>query len=227
MRGCFAAALALSLIASSASAVTLYSETFTGQNGKGANGTGTDIAGVNWSIDTATAGLFNSSDFMQVENGIFTFQDTNAGCTTAICSGGGPIPTSLPMWLSPVINTAGYNNLQLSFDTYASNTSFEATGGLNREDDLIVSIIAGGVETTLLDLIQSSGTPLTGTETFLLLNTTSLQIKVTGNTYAASEELGFDNLFLTGDSLTSVPLPASALLLTAALLGAGALRRIA
>lgn len=208
--------------ASLAAAATIYSEDFTGQVGQGASGDGVVASTGGWTIDASTAGLFAGSDYLEVtRDERFSFQDTNAGCTSVACNGDGPLPAILPMWLSPEIVTTGFTNLALSLEYFASSAAFEVDGGTNSEDDFIISVLLNGVETVLLDLVQATGTQPSFTAfNESISDTDTLQIKVTGNTYSGSEEFQFDNVVLTGDAVdvAPVPLPMPALLLGSSLL---------
>ncbi|MCB0481039.1 MAG: hypothetical protein KDC83_06375 [Flavobacteriales bacterium] len=86
----------------SQSQTIIYSETFTGQNGKGAVGTGTsisiDTAGVTWSVDTTNVTLSDAGDYMKVVNDSMEFSDVD-----------GP-----GRWSSPSISISNFNNLKLS-----------------------------------------------------------------------------------------------------------------
>ena len=50
------------------SSTQLYSENFSGQNNKGALHTGTDLTGVDWTVDVSSATLSNTNDFFKIEN---------------------------------------------------------------------------------------------------------------------------------------------------------------
>lgn len=57
----------------------MYTENFTGQNNKGALGSGTsiiiDTAGIDWSVETIDVNFHNASDYIQVVNETIEFRD--------------------------------------------------------------------------------------------------------------------------------------------------------
>lgn len=219
------ALMATFVLAGTTNAATLYQENFDGQDGQGAIGANVDTSAVDWSLDLGAANLFNGSDYAAVEDARFAFQDTNAGCSTSTCPERGAVP-AIPTWMSPVISIAGYTNLMLGLD-YGGASNFEFDGGINEEDDFIVSVLIDSVETVVLDAITQDIASFSDVLNAALNMGSQLQIKVAANTYAGSEKIWFDNVTVTGDMavVTPVPLPASALLLGAGLAGFAGLRR--
>ena len=106
----FTALLTVITFGSVLSQTTLYSETFTGQNGKGASrgifgGTNTDTSGVNWTIDISNTsldgiGFFGNGDYFFVANEIFQSKDTDGNA----------------FWFSPSIPISGYTNVSFSLN---------------------------------------------------------------------------------------------------------------
>lgn len=209
--------------AGTAQGAVIYSEDFTGQDGKGAIGAATDLTGVDWAIDLGAAALFNDNDKLVVEGDRLVANDTNAQCIDSSCTGtaGDPIVTdTLARWLSPVLDISGFTNLALSLDADGSGT-FEVGGGVNSEDDFIVEIILDGVTSIVADLITANGAFPTQTVSSMIADGSTLQVAVAMNTYAASELLFLDNVQIQGDAIPA-PIPGTLLLIA---LGGLALRR--
>lgn len=202
-----------------AAAVTLYNEDFAGQNGRGFNGSRPSLDGVTWTLDPGATLFQPLVEQMRVSGEIFYFRNTKAGCLSLDCMGqdGQPLPANLPIWSSPVIDTSLHTKLKLTFDLFASTTArYERSGGINREDDLIVSVLRDDQPTTIYDFVR--GPELKSISfTAFPSDADRLQIRVTGNSDHPSERLGFDNILLTGE-LRPVPLPAGFLLMAASLI---------
>ena len=77
---------------------TIYSEDFTGQNGKGIWGGGSDFSGVTWTVDASAATLSNSSDYCKVNYEILEACDTDGEC----------------IWSSPSVDISTYTNVSIS-----------------------------------------------------------------------------------------------------------------
>lgn len=226
-------AIAASAIFSNASAAIIYQENFDGQEGKGAIGSTIDTSGVSWSIDLGAASLFNNNDFFAVKDGVFAAQDTNAGCSTANCSGevSDPLPANLPQWFSPIIDVSGYTNLSIELFVGISATNFEASGGINSEDTFVFSTLRDGInngpDAIIFDLLGLVG-PTSGVIGGSIADTGTVQFRMTANTYANAEQVYFDNILLTGDAIaptTPVPLPGTLALLAAGIAGMETARR--
>lgn len=211
--------LAATLLASAASAASLYSEDFSGQAGEGLVGANPPAtyaaANGQWSLARNAAQLTAASDWARVNTaGQFEFRDTDAPSNAA---------TGYLTWTSSVIDAGGFTNLTLSIDLSAQG-DFEF-GGAQGNDDLFVSALLDGVETRLFDYVTTRN-PADRTLNLMLGDASTVQIRVAANNRAGSEYLRFDNVSLTGDAVSApVPLPASALLLAGALGGLGLIRR--
>lgn len=129
------------------SQTTLYSEDFSGQDGKGRYGNTTDVSGVNWSIDVSGASLSNGffgigADYFYVTGEAFAAKDTDG----------------VAIWQSPSINIVGYTDVSFSFDAFTSGnndtsdtflaqyridggswTNAVTNGNLNNDFNLVVS----------------------------------------------------------------------------------------
>ena len=93
------------------SQTTLYTENFTGQNIKGALGSGTSImidsAGGYWSVDTINVNFKNASDYIQVVNEKIEFRDTEGNAK----------------WTSPAISITNQFSPTLSIDLSEARTA--------------------------------------------------------------------------------------------------------
>jgi len=226
------AALLVALATGGAQAATIYTETFSGQDDQGAIGSTVDTSGVDWSIDLGDANLLNDSDIFAVVDGAFTVNDTNAGCVNSACSGIRPdfADVVAPMWLSPIIDITSFNNIGFTLDVFGSG-DFEVTGGVGAQDTFLIDLLIDGISVLQTDILAGltsdqvdDGFDFNLTDGLGDVTGATAQFKVTANTYAAAEVFTFDNVTLTGDPVAPVPLPASGLMLVAAL-GALGLRR--
>lgn len=161
----------------------LYSEDFTGQNGKGAIGpTPTiDLSGVNWNIDISSAALTATTDWFQVVNEVFEARDIDGNA----------------IWLSPSISITGYTNVSFSLDASEDGT-MEAGDIFNTEYR-----IDGGVWTSatingsLNDDFTSASVQQTG------LTGSTLEIRVTMNNGAGAEYHRLDDILVEGTLASS------------------------
>ncbi len=93
--------------------ITLYSENFTAQNGKGAIGVDAtnppiiDLSGVTWNIDISSSSLIAVDDWFSVQNEIFEARDVDGES----------------IWMSPNIPITGYTNIYLTLDASESGTA--------------------------------------------------------------------------------------------------------
>lgn len=201
------AAAAMTFAGAQANADVLYSEDFSGQNGKGHNNGVTDVSGVDWTVNVNNGSYTATSDYMEVVNGVFESQDNDAqGDTVA----------TLDSWQSPTFSIAGYTDLVFTFDGGASG-DFEAD-----TDDFIVQVVIDSSPETLFDATVDENAP--GDPMFFgatqLGSLAEFSSNVTGtgtNAYiliamgnnAGSEQIFFDNVTLEG----TIPEPASLILL--------------
>ncbi len=177
---------------------TIYSEDFTGDDGKGAIGPGNtvDVSGVDWTVDVTNADLSATSDFFHVVSGVFTGQDVD-GTQQANGTGDGPI------WISPSINIAGYTNVTISLDV--SNNA----GGFESQDFVkAYYVIDGGSETTFGFLFDDDGAATNlADSTFSVngLSGTSLKVYVEMDNNAGGESITFDNVLVQGTESGGTP----------------------
>lgn len=218
--GVLSAILAAGL-ATTSTAATLYLEDFTGQDGDGLVGNSGSFTSSNgW---TATATGVNGGDRFSVLDGAFSGNDTNEEA----------------VWLSPLIDVAGFTSLSLMIDFFETG-DLEGPGcncGVNI-DYLNLAVLLDGVSIPFLNIggFGDSTFSLTGdspddedfgSTTFVsgLADAASVQISIAMRNSAGSETIGFDNISLTGEAIAAVPLPAGGPLLLAGLAGVAALRR--
>lgn len=215
------------LISSAASATTvetLYFEDFTGQDGLGISGAGSDFTGVDWFVDAGDGTLSNSGDYIQVVGGELSFEDVDS----SICTGTGLALdcSGVASWSSSVIDVSAYTNLDLSLDYgFAAGSGMLEVSGVYNDDLVTALIIDGNVASPffLADFIQSNTYVSNSADTTGQLNTaladaTALQVVVYGTTSGSPERIYIDNVQLTGTASSvgappAVPLPASGLLL--------------
>ena len=161
---------------------TIYSEGFTGQNGKGAFGPVPviDVSGVTWNVDISGASLDQSSDRFYVENEYLEGRDLNGSA----------------IWLSPVIDITGFTNVQFSLDAFENNL---AADQFELADTYITEYrINGGTWITavnngsLSDDIPNTTVSTTG----LAGNTIELRVTMTNN--ADDERYRMDNVLVEG-----------------------------
>lgn len=157
---------------------TIYSEDFSGQNGKGAVGpTPTiNLAGVTWSIDISAANLSASSDWFQVQSEVFEGRDLDGDA----------------IWLSPSIDISAYTNVSFSLAA-AENGSHESSDIFETEYR-----VDGGAWTSASTngSLNDDFTSATVSESGISGN--SLEIRVTMNNGAGSEYLLLDDVLVQG-----------------------------
>jgi hypothetical protein len=171
---------------------TIWSEDFTGQDGKGQIGTTQDLSGVEWTIDVSGGTFSDPDDFFAVNSGVFEGQDVDGTV----------------YWQSNLLNISNYSSLQISIDVFASG-DFEASGDIfDIElyiDDIAQTIFTGIVEeevpgdpfffgeTQLTSSLQTFTKNISGTGT-------EAYVKISINNNAGTETVGWDNLVLQGIS---------------------------
>ena len=164
---------------------TIYSENFTGQNGKGAigsaSGATTDLSGVDWTIDISSATLSADTDWFKVTNEIFEARDIDGNA----------------IWQSKSINISGFSNVSLSLSAVEVGT-MESSDIFKTEYR-----IDGGTWTpadtngSLNDDFTSATVSQTG------LSGSTLEIRVTMNNGAASEYHRLDDILVEGTASSS------------------------
>jgi hypothetical protein len=183
----------LSLFSLSQAQTTLYSEDFSGQNGKGAIGGSSvtyDTTGVNWNIIVNEAGLTASSDFFKVDNGVFDAQDIDEE----------------QIWQSNSVNISGFSNVSLSVDVTEAGTmesadyfDFEySLDGGNTFTKVTNWNGQGDANHTLIDDFTSASISVTG------LSGTHLIMKFSMINNAGTENIRFDNVLATGTAAGSL-----------------------
>lgn len=162
---------------------TIYSEDFTGQDGKGAFGPVPliDLAGVNWSVDVSGATLDQPDDWFYVTNEFFEGRDLD-----------GPA-----IWLSPLIDITGFTNVQFSLDALDHN----GIAGDNLEDaDTFITEyrIDGGAWVQALNngTINNDFDPTVVSDNGLSGNTFELRVIMTNN--GTGERHRLDNVIIEG-----------------------------
>lgn len=156
----------------------IYSEDFSGQNGKGAVGpTPTiDISSVTWSIDISNAALTADTDWFQVQNEVFEARDIDGDA----------------IWYSPSINIASYTNVSFSLEASQAGT-MEASDIFNTEYR-----IDGGAWDFATTNGNLSDDFISATVSQTGLSGNTLEIRVTLNNNAGVEYHRFDNLVVNG-----------------------------
>lgn len=185
MKKLYIAFTALFLVQFTFSQSTLYSEDFTGQNGKGIigaafGGSNTDLSGVDWTIDVSAASIGanffgGNEDYFYVNNESFSAKDTDGNA----------------YWFSPSINIAGYSNVSFSFDA--------STSGNNDNSDTFLTeyrINGGAWLTAATNGNLNNDFNLVVSQTGLSGSSIELRIRV--NTNADNEITTFDNILVQG-----------------------------
>ena len=159
---------------------TIYSEDFTGQDGKGVIGSTSgvtfDLSGVDWTIDISSATLSANTDYFKVTNEIFEARDIDGNA----------------IWQSKSINISGFSNVSFSL------SAVEA-GGMESSDIFNTEYrIDGGTWTpadtngSLNDDFTSATVSQTG------LSGSTLEIRVTMNNGAGTEYHRLDDILVQG-----------------------------
>lgn len=200
MKKLYVVPIALLLTLFGFSQTTLYSEDFTGQNGKGIIegffSATTDLSGVDWTIDVSSASFggafFGNADFFYVLNEQFAAESTEGNA----------------LWLSPSIDIVGYSNVSFSFDAFTS-------GNLEASDTFLTEYrIDGGTWTT-----AANNGNLTDDFNLIVSQTglsgSTLEIRIGINNNSNNEVSTFDNILVEGTvPCTSTPSDVSGLTAT-------------
>ncbi len=163
---------------------TIYSEDFTGQNGKGANGGSpptTDLTGVDWTIDITSATL--SGKYFKVKDEIFEAVKTEGNA----------------IWISPSIDISSHENISFSLAA-AENGTMEPADIFNTEYRINSGTwIAAATNGSLSGDFTSATVSQAG------LNGNTLEIRVTMNNDKGTEKHRLDDILVQGTVLTSNP----------------------
>ena len=163
---------------------TLYSEDFTGQNGKGIEGTNPkDVSGCTWDIDATNAILSDQFDYFKVVNDKFQSRDLDG-----ICS-----------WISPSVNIQDFININLSLKaSQISNANrYEASDIFYSE----YSIDGGSwtyfsINGQMTDGLSAS--TVTVSQSGLKGSTVRIRVKIAVN--EDNERFSLDDILVTGQS---------------------------
>ncbi|MCT4629194.1 lamin tail domain-containing protein, partial [Winogradskyella sp.] len=161
----------------------IYTEDFTGQNGKGAIGPipTFDLSDVTWSVDVSEANLSETTDWFQVVNEVFEGRDLDGNA----------------YWHSPVIDISSYTNVSFSLDAIENgdhenidiiNTAYRINGGI---------WLQASANGNLVGNFNSAVVSQTG------LNGSTLEVRVNMTNNADNENLRIDNVLV--DGTLSVP----------------------
>ena len=163
---------------------TLYSEDFTGQNGKGIEGTNPkDVSGCTWDIDVSNAILSDQLDYFKVVNDKLESRDLDG-----ICS-----------WISPSVNIQNFMNINLSL-----NASQISNANRYEASDIFYSeySIDGGSWTYFSNNGQMtdglSATTVTVSQSGLNGSTVRIRVKIAVN--EDNERFRLDDILVTGQS---------------------------
>ncbi len=194
----FSLTISLSIFGAAEGQTTVYSDDFTGEDGKGQIGSTSDLSGVDWSLDVSDGSFENTDDFYAVKNGVFEAQDVDGNV----------------IWTSESFSISGYSNLEFSFDAGAEG-DFEASGDIFDVEIIIddgtpETLFSGSVHedvtgdpmffgsTQLTNSLQNFTTGITGSGT-------NAVIRITVNNNAGSEIYRFDNLSVVESSVQPEP----------------------
>ena len=163
---------------------TLYEESFTGQNGKGAIGTNpVDLVGCSWTIDVNAATLSNTNDYFKVNSQKLEARDVDGIC----------------YWYSPVVNIQNYINVDLSLvaSQFSNSNRYEV-------DDIFYSeySLDGSIWTYFSNNgVMSDGLPSSNVNVSQNgLKGATVQIRVTMNVDQDNERFKVDDIKITGQA---------------------------
>ena len=158
---------------------TLYEETFSGQNDKGAFGSNINVTGCTWTVDVSSATFSNNDDYFKVVNEKLEAKDVDGNC----------------IWYSPTINISNYHDVNLSLNA-SENGGFE-------NDDIFYSeySLDGGVWTYFSINGQLNNdfwpTSLSVSQSLVYNN---IQIRVTIKNDQGNEKYRLDDIKVTGQT---------------------------
>ena len=158
----------------------MYSEDFTGQNGKGWSYNSSDFSGVDWTMDVSAASLTHSADYFKIVSSRLEAQDVDGSV----------------FWFSPQQNILGYQNVSLSID-------LSEAGNLEILDYVKVSVsIDGGAYQNINDLGGTNGSKADDFGSTIAsvsgLSGSTIQIRIEMKNNAGAEYHRADNISLTG-----------------------------
>ena len=163
---------------------TLYEESFTGQNGKGAIGINPiDLVGCSWNIDVNAATLSNTNDYFKVNSEKIEARDVDGIC----------------YWYSPVVNIQNYINVDLSLvaSQYSNSNRYEVFDIFHSEYSLDGSIWTYfSTNGQMSDGLPSSNVNVTQNG----LKGSTIQIRVTMDVDQDNERFKLDDIKVTGQA---------------------------
>jgi gliding motility-associated-like protein len=149
-----------------------------------ANGTATSAAINGWTLDLTAPNLFaGSQGYFNVQGNRFELNNADGNTPGA--------PGAEAVWLSPIINIAGFPNMAISLDL--SSTATHEAGDYLR----VYYKLNGGAETLLANGNQAGNIAGTVTASASGLTGGTLQLIVRGNNSAADEYYRFDNILIS------------------------------
>lgn len=165
--------------AASSYAATIYSEDFSGQNGKGAIGPTptTDLSGVAWTIDISSTSLSAGTDWFRVVSERMEARDIDGNA----------------FWYSPSIDISSFTNVAFTLDASES-------GSMESSDIFRTHYRINGGSWTLASTNGSLNDDFTSRVVSQSgLSGSTIEIRVTVNNGAGSEYHRIDNIIVTGD----------------------------
>ena len=161
-------------VSSSGSAI-IYSEDFTGQNGKGAWGGGSDHTGVDWTTDVSSASLSDSYDYMKVVSERIEVRDVDGEC----------------IWYSPSVDISNYSNVSVSIELSES-------GNLESDDYVDAEYQIGSDGWIDITNGQHSDDFSSATASISNLNGSTLQIRIKMDVDRGNEYIRADDIVFSG-----------------------------
>ena len=165
-------------------AETIWSEDFTGLDGKGVDGAGTNMIGVTkWTVDTSDCNLTDTDDYLKVVT-----VSSNERMEAQDLEGEG-------VWTSESIDLSSYQDIQIAMD-------LSETGTMEAGDYIRVYYQLDGGPEQLGVETNGDFTALSYTETGLVANSLTLLVRV--NNSSVDEKHRFDNIVVAGTPATNV-----------------------